>query len=437
MYVYSWKKVFAFSAVGKSVIIFTALLAAGNVCAGQAGQLDSLINIALKNNPEIRMTRYQSMAAQTKIAAVTQLPDPQLTVSAMNVPTDLSFTSDMMTMAPDFMLMQKFPWFGKLSDAGDVQRYSYESSAQRLSGVALDVVTGIRKVYGKIYSTEKSISYLEYKEKLLGSVVKVSEQLFAVGQVPQQDVFRATAELTMVRSKIIDMRSMLGSLEAKLGTLLGENGPVSVAVDSLRLDDLPPLNRLETILGSDNPRLKQIHNIELASKARTDLARKAAIPDISVGVSYGFRSALMANGSKASDMLGVQVGVSLPVFFGSKQQKEIDEADLMSKAAEEQYGTAELSLYGRLRETYSEAEGQKALMPLYSKELIPQYEATYNSSLSSYSVGKTSFAMLISNLTTLINAKIELVRIESEYFSSMAEISNLVGENAGKYGGEK
>ncbi len=435
MYVYSCKKAFAFSAVIKSAIVIAVLLTAGNVFAGQSGQLDSLINVALRNNPEIRMTRYRSMAEQTKIGPATQLPDPQLTVSAMNVPTDLSFTSDMMTMAPDFMLMQKLPWFGKLEAAGNVQRYSYESSRDRLSGVALDVVTNIRKVYGKIYGTEKSISYLEYKEQLLKSVVKVAEQLFAVGQVPQQDVFRATAELTMAKSDIINMRSMLGSLEARLGALIGNNGAVGVRIDTLRLKELPPLKELESSLASDNPQLKEIHNIELASNARTELAKKAAIPDISVGVSYGYRAALMANGSKASDMLGVQVGVSLPVFFASKQQQEIDEADLMSKAAEQQYGTAELSLYGKLRETYSDAQGKWELVPLYSKELIPQYEATYNSSLSSYSVGKTSFAMLINNLTTLINARIELVKIESDYFSSSAEIANLIGENAGTYGG--
>lgn len=412
-------------------------LVAGNVFARPAGQLDSLIAVALKNSPEIGAARFQSMAAQAQIGPATQLPDPQFKISAMNVPTDLSFTSDMMTMAPQFTLMQMFPWFGKLSAAGDVQRYSYESSTDRLSAVTLDVITQLKKVYGQIYSVEKSILYMESKEQLLQGVVKVAEQLFAVGQVPQQDVFRATAELTMVRSNIIEMRSKLAGLESNLGTLLGENGSGSVRVDSLPLPGLPSLAALEARLWQDNPRLRQIHNIELASRAKTELARKAAIPDISVGVSYGYRGALMANGMKASNMIGVQVGVSLPVFFGSKQQKEIDEADFMNKAAEEQYGTVRLALSGKLRSAFAVALGKEQLIPLYSKELIPQYEATYNSSLSSYSVGKTSFAMLINNLATLINAKIELVKIESAYFSASAEISELVGENAVAYGGAK
>lgn len=437
MYFYTKRKASAFSVRTKLGAFVTILLLAGNVLAGQSGQLDSLISVALKNNPEINMVRYQSMAARARIGPATQLPDPVLTVSAMNVPTDLSFTSDMMTMAPNFMLMQKLPWFGKLGAAGDVERYNYESSADRLSSVALDVATKIKKVYGQIYGVEKSILYLEYKEQLLRSVVRVAEQLFAVGQVPQQDVFRATAELTMVKSTIIDMRSKLGDLEATLGALLGNNGHVSLTIDTLSLPGLPALDSLEARLRRDNPQLKQVRNVELASRAKTVLARKASIPDVSIGVSYGLRNALMVNGQKASDMVGLQVGVSLPVFFGAKQQNEIDEADLMSRAAEEQYGTAELNLYAKLRSAYSEAHGRQELIPLYSKELIPQYEATYNSSVSSYSVGKTSFAMLISNLTTLINSKIELVKIEATYFAASAEISNLIGEGAANYGGER
>lgn len=437
MYVYSSKEASAFLVKTKLAVFVAVLLLAGNALAGQPGQLDSLINVAIRNNPEIKAARYQSMAAKTKIGPATQLPDPMLTVSAMNVPTDFSFTSDMMTMAPNIMLMQKLPWFGKLDAAGEVQQYNYQSSSEQLSRVTLDVVAKTKKIYGQIYGTEKSIRYLEYKEQLLKSVVKVAEQLFAVGQVPQQDVFRATAELTMVRSAIIEMRSKLGDLEAGLGALLGSGGAASVRIDTLSLPSLPALDSLEARLGRNNPQLKQIRNIELASRAKTVLARKASIPDISVGVSYGFRNALMANGQKASNMVGVQVGVSLPVFFGAKQQSEIDEADLMSRATEEQYGTVELNLYARLRSTYAEAHGRQELIPLYSKELIPQYEATYNSSLSSYSVGKTSFAMLINNLTTLINSKIELAKIQAAYFAASAEISNLTGEGARKYGGAR
>ncbi|MGO9480946.1 MAG: TolC family protein, partial [Candidatus Kryptoniota bacterium] len=408
-----------------------ALLGASSACAQT--QLDSLVAIAIRNNPEIQAARYESMAAEARISPASTLPDPQLKIAAMNVPTNFSLTSDMMTMVPQFSVMQMFPWFGMLGAAGDVQRYGFEASSDRLAGVTLQVVSELKKAYGDIYSTEKSIQYLQYKKQLLQSVVKVSEQLFAVGQVPQQDVFRTTAELTMVQSDIITMQSMLSDLNSKLGALVGQDAPYSIQVDTLPLPLLDSLSSLEAQLGMNNPELKQIQNVESAAQAKTVFARKDAVPDLSVGVSYGYRGALMPDGTKALNMMNFEVGLSLPVFFGSRQQKMIDEADFMDRAAEEQHGTVELSLYSQLRSTYAGAEAQSMLIPLYSKELIPQYEATYNSSLSSYSVGKTTFAMLIDNLTMLISTRIELVKIESAYFSAVAEISTLVGEGAENY----
>ncbi|HQT91757.1 MAG TPA: TolC family protein, partial [Candidatus Kryptobacter bacterium] len=304
----------------------------------------------------------------------------------------------------------------------------YEASTNRLSGITLQVISELKKVYGQIYSVEKSIKYLEYKRVLLQGVVKVAEQLFAVGQVPQQDVFRATAELTMAQSDIIMAQSTLSDLNSKLGALLGQNNPYTIQVDTLALPPLNSLASLEAELGGNNPELQQIKKVELAAQARTIFARKDAVPDLSVGFSYGYRGALMPDGTKALNMMNFEVGVSLPIFFGSKQQKMIDEADFMDHAAKEQYRTASLGLYSRLRSVYAEAEAQAKLIPLYSEELIPQYDATYNSSLSSYSVGKTTFAMLIDNLTALINTKIEYAKIESAYFSASAEISQLVGE---------
>lgn len=419
------------------IAITACVIALMGVSASAQTQLDSLIGIAVSSNLEIKMARYESSAAEDRISPASTLPDPQLSIMAANVPSNFTLTSDEMTMFPQVRIMQSFPWFGKLSAAGDVEEYGYQASSNRLSTATLEVVSELKKTYGEIYSTEKSIQYLDYKRQLLQSVVKVAEQLFAVGQVPQQDVFRATAELTMVQSDIITMRGMLSGQEAKLGALLGQNAPYSIEVDTLALPSLDSLATLEAELGNANPQLKQIKNVELAAKAKTVFAKKDAVPNIDVGFSYGYRGALMPDGTKALNMMNFEVGLSLPIFFGARQQKMIDEADFMQKAAEEQYGTAELGLYSRLRSTYADAEAQTKLIPLYSKELIPQYEATYNSSLSSYSVGKTSFAMLIDNLTTLINTKIELTKIESAYFSASAQISKLVGENSEDYRGVK
>lgn len=400
-------------------------------------QLDSLVATAIQNNPGIQMARYESSAAESRISPAGTLPDPRLTVMAENVPSNFKLNSDEMTMFPQFTIMQMLPWFGKLNAAGEIQRYGYEASSDKLSRTTLEVLSNLKKVYGEIYLEQRSIQYLEYKRTLLKSVVKAAEQLFAVGQASQQDVFRATAELTMVRSDVIGINSMLESSYAQLGALLGKSTACEIHVDTLSLTPISSLDSLEAQLDMKNPDLNQMRSVESASKASAVFARKDAVPDVNVGFSYGYRGALMPDGTKALNMMNFEIGMSIPLFYGTRQQKVINEADFMSKAAESQYSSVQVELMSKLRSAYADAQAQSQLILLYTGELIPQYEAAYNSSLSAYSVGKTTFAMVINNLTTLINTKIELVKIESAYFSASAEISELIGEGAENYRGWK
>ncbi|HUI28766.1 MAG TPA: TolC family protein [Candidatus Acidoferrales bacterium] len=409
---------------------------AGATAVGQT-QLDSLVTIALRNNFRIRMARYESSAAEARVSPAGTLQDPQLTIMAENVPSNFKLNSDEMTMFPQFTLMQMFPWFGKLSAAGDAQKYGYEASLNRSASTTLEVMSSLRKVYGDIYRLQASIRYVEYKRTLLGSVVRVAEQLFATGQVPQQDVFRATAEVTMARSDIINMNSMLSDSYAQLGALLGQSTPYEIQVDTLILPSLQPPASLKVRLDAKNPELSQMRNSESAANAGAAFARKDAVPDFDVGFSYGYRGASMPDGTKALNMMNFEVGFRIPIFYGARQEKMIDEADFMKQAAESEYSSVEVELSAQLRSAYADAQAQLQLMPLYARELIPQYEATYNSSLSAYSVGRTTFAMVVDNLTALINTKIELVKIEAAYFSASADISKLIGEDIEKYGGGK
>jgi outer membrane protein TolC len=398
--------------------------------AGESFTLDSLIRIAIQNNPEIKMAHSEALAAQARILPARQLPDPRFRVGITNVPTTFSITSDEMTMFPDLSIMQTFPWFGKLKAAGKIEESNYNASLARLAVVFLQISTDLKKNYAQMYNTEKSIQYLSEKQRLLQSMSEVAQRLYAMGQVPQQDVFRTIADISMAQSEIINAQSSLADLETRLGALLGQNAPQSVQISILLLPPLFGLDSLEVLVNAHNPELKRIRNLKSVAQTRQAYAKKNAIPDLDIGASYGFRWARMPDGTRAPDMISIEMDVTLPIFYPWKQRKMIQEANFMAQSATEQYHVSALTFNSQLRSLYAAATAQAKQLPLYSKKLVPQYEATYNASLASYSVGATTFAMLIDNLTILINAKMELAKIESEYFSAIADIAALIGENS-------
>jgi outer membrane protein, heavy metal efflux system len=421
----------------KKGLLYPALFFLTSFSAHAQTQLDDLISEALQHNPEIAAQRFTSEAARTKISIARQLPDPEITVAAMNVPTSFSLTSEQMTMVPQLTVMQTVPWFGKLSAAGSVASFNYEASRDQLSEVSLEIIATVKKVYAGIFASQQTLKYMKDKSTLLAGVVKVANQLFAVGQAPQQDVFRATAELTMVQSDIVTVTGTLQQQYADLSALTGTSELRTVKIDSLDLPHLCSLATLDSLFVQNNPSLSQIAEMKESAAAEHSLAAREAIPDIKVGVGYGYRGALMPTGTKALNMMNFEIGMNVPIFFGSKQKEAIEGADLMEQAAVQRYRAADLTLRSRLCSMNAAAEANYKLMPIYSDQLIPQYTATYEASLSAYSVGKTTFAMVMDNLTTLIDAKITLVKIESSYFSSEAEISQLIGDDVERYRGEK
>ena len=74
--------------------------------------LDTLIEEALENNPEISAAKSRSEVYREKIAQSDALEDPMLGLGIVNLPTSFSFRDEDMTMK-EVSISQKFPFPGK------------------------------------------------------------------------------------------------------------------------------------------------------------------------------------------------------------------------------------------------------------------------------------------------------------------------------------
>src|SRR5437660_1504818 len=107
-----------------------------NKAAAQTS-LDTYIDMALKNNPSLKVYNYQSDALQQKIKSSSAWDDPMLYAGVMNLPVDFSFREDMMTMK-QIGIQQNFSIGKKYAFKGAVVQKEFEASqydlqAQQLS----------------------------------------------------------------------------------------------------------------------------------------------------------------------------------------------------------------------------------------------------------------------------------------------------------------
>jgi outer membrane protein TolC len=231
-------------------------------------------------------------------------------------------------------------------------------------------------------------------------------------------VGRTTADL-----EVLPERRVAGA--ARLNALLGR--PATDPVGDLELptanDTIPSIEHLMSIAATRRPALLAAREKIRAAEAHVRAAHRASYPDVSLMLGYGQRP-------QYADMASITVGVSLPLWSGSKQTPRRREAEVA--AALEQARSLDLynETFARLSELRAAARRSLSLVDLYRTSILPQAHAAVESALSAYRVGKVDYMTLLSSQMTVNRYETELVMLTAETHATVARISALTGEEA-------
>ena len=167
------------------------------------------------------------------------------------------------------------------------------------------------------------------------------------------------------------------------------------------------------------PALAAARERALAAEARYRAAGRSAYPDFEFRVAWNQRP-------NYTDMGSVALGVSLPIWGGSKdapleRAAAAEQAEQEARALELHYET-----WAELAELEAADERARTLEAIYRAEILPQAEAAVESALSAYQVGQVDYATLLSARLALNRYRIEEVRLAAERLQAAAGIDALV-----------
>lgn len=416
--------------VSRTRIAFVlGLLPLGAVASGTSAQEDSeaftleqALVEARQANPALRAARLHADAARARIPQAGALPDPAFTFALRNRPLDGFGTAERMTMN-SFQLRQALPWPGKLGFAED--RASHIAEAAMLSSDEAEVVllSRVKSVYFEIAYMDRALGIMEDTRELLREFLDVSNTLYAVGTGLQTDVLQAQVAVAGLTEDITVVEQRRLAMAARLNALLGRDARVSVPelVLAPAVVALPAVDRLVGVAEQQRPALRAAEEIVNAAASGVDAARRAIYPDFAVSAEYSHRP-------EFSDMLSLSVGISIPVWAGSKQLPAREEASAEMAMQEAVYRDLVNETFARIAEAHAEAESALRLARLYSTSIIPQARAAVESSLSAYRVGQVDFMTLVQNELTVNRYEIESVRLTATYHAAIATLEALIGE---------
>ena len=388
---------------------------------GDTLRLADAVAVARDANPMLRAARLRADAARARVPQLGAPPDPVVSFALGNRPLDGFGASEPMTMNT-LQLRQTLPWPGKLGFAE--MRAAHLAGAAELAALDAEValVQRVKAAYFAIAFEDRALDIMRGTRDLLREFLDVSNTLYAVGTGLQNDVLQAQVAVATMTENITAAEQTRLAMAARLNALLGR-GPER-GVGALQLPApgaaLPGVSELMALAAERRPAVRAARERIRAAESEYRAARRSLHPDVMLGADYAHRP-------RFADMLSLSVGVSIPLWAGSRQLPLRDEA-LARQAAEE---AAEIDLlnetFARLAEARAESDRALRLHDLYATSILPQARAAVESSLSAYRVGEVDFMTLVQSELTVNRYEIERVRLIAAYHTAVAEIEALLG----------
>ncbi len=416
-----------FIAINIFVLVF--LLSIQSIYSQDAStiSLESLIEEALTNNPEIQAAYNGWKAAEYKVKYVKGLPDPtaRYTYFGKNVETKVG------PQEHKYGVSQKVPFPGKLHLKAKAQSKHAETLEQKYEATKREVIKNIKFVYYDIFWVDRAIDITEEEKNILDNLEKVSQRKFQTLQSPQQDVIKAQVEISKLIDKLFMLKQHGRSLTAKMNALL--NRPKATSFDKIRSIELDEfdysLDGLHELASTNRQELLAADlDIERAKYQRS-LAGLNFLPDFSFGFDYiqvGDSHTEMENDGQDAWM--TTFAVHVPIWL-DKQFAQLREKQSALRASKKSYENVRNNVTYEVEDIYYKIITYKDIVSLYKTALLPQTEQAFEAARTAYEVGKVDFLNWLDSERALLQTRLAYYKAMVDYEKSIAYLERVVGTN--------
>lgn len=391
--------------------------------SNESQTLDSLISVALEKNPAIQANRSQQSASEYKSKYAGWLPDPKLTMAAMNLPrSSLSFDETPMS---GFVvgLSQTIPWPGKSSAKGDIAQLDYDIKGMDLLTRENNIVRQVKHFYYEYSYSRLVDSILARNKQLISDITEVARTRYANGEASLQDVLRSETSIARIENRILMIHQQTMSALTQLARLTDNPETMNASLPPY----LPTTDSVYEATPSEisNPMLSKMSFNSEVAKRKLDLAGNDYWPDLMIGVDYNIRKYTPMDAVAGEDYLSFKVGFNLPLWFFAKQKNQ-------SKAARETFIAAQADERAVVNEVIQKVNDvELALNSLqeriaqYDEAILPQAESAAEAARVAYEVGQVDFNGYLSSQLDIMNIGLERLDLLKQFHQRRAELQEL------------
>lgn len=393
-----------------------------------AAVLEDYLRYAALNNPGLRASYEQWLAALERIPQAEALPDPQVSYGYY-------FRSVETFTGPQQQRLrgsQMFPWLEKLILRGDVAAEAAEAARLRFEGEKLKLFERVTIAYAEYYYLTRAIDVTRENVQLLQDweVLIRAKYRVATGNYP--DLINAQVELGKLDDRLRTLEDLRVPTVARLNDVLGRDSTEPIQPPQA-LPEVQATFRDDDVLSqlaAANPELQALDAVVTEHQRRIELAGKDYFPDVTLGVEWietGRRAGQDLPNTGEDPVIGV-VSVNLPVWW-QKYSAGVREAQAARRAAAGRRSDMERNLTTELQFALYRYRDAERKTDLFGNALIPKAKEALEANSTAYESGRADFLDLLEAQRLFLEFSLSYERALSDRTKSYAEIEKLIGES--------
>lgn len=409
--------------------------------------LEQAVLTAQTNDHWLQGNVLRQSAVEAQSTASGTLPDPQISVGLLNLPSDSwAFDQEAMTQFK-IGISQTFPRGEVLAlrqsqlkiDAGKFPLLRENRKAQLKASVT--------QLWLDVYLAQSIITLINDDTALFEQMVDVAKASYSsgIGKTRQQDVIRAQLELVQLDDRLTMQYQKMESAAAQLNQWLYQDTHQAVQY-TINFDPPTSTFLVANTLPSTALKLKEVDtNIDFSRQqlaqlllfhpsimvidinqqvAEKDvaLANEQYKPQWGVNASYAIRENGQVDVNRA-DLFSVGITLDLPLF-GSKRQDNLVKASVAeSEAIKTDKLLAIKNMLSRAEKEIRQLKRLQQRQSLYNSQLLKQTHEQAEASLTAYTNDDGSFTEVVRAKITELNTRVSALQIQVDTLKTIARLN--------------
>jgi len=388
--------------------------------------LEEVIEVALKNNPDLKAARLQTEQYQALKGASSDIPKTDFGLEYGQTNSDFDNDSR-------FSISQTIAFPTLYGQQNKLAKAKIKSGELNHVVVQNELLTQVKSAYYQLW-------YLKDKEKLLQQQDSIYERFayaanlkFKTGESNALEQATANAELADLEILIQENASAIETVQLQLQNLMNVTFPIHILVGDL--ETKPPIYSegiQDSTALADNPLLGYYEQQLEIAKREKSVAVAKTLPDITLGYfnqSFNGPGQTMSGDGAVFDsgdrFTGVQVGLSIPLWAKPHSAK-IKAADIYTMEREAVLKSVENQTLTRLKTLVQELEKTKNNLLSYKEKGLPQAKLLLKQSQRGFKEGAIGYVEYVQGLNRALDIQDKYLAFINAYNQKLIEIENLI-----------